>query len=305
MGPRSTFLLLGPTGVGKTETCRALAEFLFDTPDAMIRVDMSEYMEKHSVSRLTGAPPGYVGYEEGGALTEAIRRRPYAVLLLDEIEKAHPDVFNILLQVLDDGRLTDGQGRTVDFKNTIIVMTSNFGSQMIQELAAGGAEDWEIDAAVRDLIRRGPAAAAMDELGKATGMPANVREAVVKAQQALGGNQFMRPELLNRIDEVVVFHQLKREHIRSIVEIQLQRLRKRLAERGITLTLTTGAADQLAVEGWDPAFGARPLKRVIQQRLENALATRVLAGEFNDGDSINVDHAGGQFTFSKGGSKPA
>ncbi|MFT3687145.1 MAG: AAA family ATPase [Phycisphaerales bacterium] len=223
--PIGSFLFLGPTGVGKTETCRALAEFLFDTPDAMIRIDMSEYMEKHAVSRLVGAPPGYVGYEEGGALTEAIRRRPYAVVLLDEIEKAHPDVFNILLQVLDDGRLTDGQGRTVDFKNTIIVMTSNFGSQMIQELAASGAEDWEIDAAVRDLIRRGPAAAAMDEIGKATGMPTNVREAVVKAQMALGGNQFMRPELLNRIDEVVVFHQLKKEHIRSIVEIQLARLR--------------------------------------------------------------------------------
>ena len=191
--PIGSFLFLGPTGVGKTETCRALAEFLFDTPDAMIRIDMSEYMEKHAVSRLVGAPPGYVGYEEGGALTEAIRRRPYAVVLLDEIEKAHPDVFNILLQVLDDGRLTDGQGRTVDFKNTIIVMTSNFGSQMIQELAASGAEDWEIDAAVRDLIRRGPAAAAMDELGKAAGMPANVREAVIKAQHALGGHQFMRP----------------------------------------------------------------------------------------------------------------
>jgi ATP-dependent Clp protease ATP-binding subunit ClpB len=298
--PIGSFLFLGPTGVGKTETCRALAEFLFDTPDAMIRIDMSEYMEKHAVSRLVGAPPGYVGYEEGGALTEAIRRRPYAVVLLDEIEKAHPDVFNILLQVLDDGRLTDGQGRTVDFKNTIIVMTSNFGSQMIQELASSGAEDWEIDAAVRDLIRRGPAAAAMDEIGKAAGMPTNVREAVVKAQMALGGNQFMRPELLNRIDEVVVFHQLKKEHIRSIVEIQLERLRKRLGERGISLTLTTSAADHLAAEGWDPAFGARPLKRVIQQRLENALASRVLAGEFGDGDAITVDYAGEQFSFKKG-----
>ncbi|MCU0688745.1 MAG: AAA family ATPase, partial [Phycisphaerales bacterium] len=280
--PIGSFLFLGPTGVGKTETCRALAEFLFDTPDAMVRIDMSEYMEKHAVARLVGAPPGYVGYEEGGTLTEAVRRRPYAVILLDEIEKAHPDVFNILLQVLDDGRLTDGQGRTVDFKNAIVVMTSNFGSQMIQELAAGGAEDWEIDAAVRDLLKRGPAAAAMDEVGKAAGLPSNVRQAMAKAQQAMlamsGGQPFMRPELLNRIDEVVVFHQLKPEHLSGIVEIQLARLRTRLAARGMTLAITDAAKAMLAKEGWDPAFGARPLKRVIQQRLENTLASRLLAG---------------------------
>ncbi len=298
--PIGSFLFLGPTGVGKTETCKALAEFLFDTEEAMIRIDMSEYMEKHAVSRLIGAPPGYVGYEEGGALTEAVRRRPYAVLLLDEIEKAHPDVFNILLQVLDDGRLTDGQGRTVDFKNTIIVMTSNFGSQMIQELAGSGAEDWEIDAAVRDLLRRGPAGAAMDEVGKATGMPPKVREAILKAQQLMGGGAgFLRPELLNRIDEVVVFHQLKREAIGEIVEIQLGRLRKRLAEREITLELTQAARDELATEGWDPAFGARPLKRTIQQRIENPLATRLLAGEFGPGDALKADYQGGAFVFER------
>jgi ATP-dependent Clp protease ATP-binding subunit ClpB len=300
--PIGSFLFLGPTGVGKTETCRALAEFLFDTPDAMIRVDMSEYMEKHAVARLLGAPPGYVGYEEGGALTEAVRRRPYAVVLLDEIEKAHPDVFNVLLQVLDDGRLTDGQGRTVDFKNTIVVMTSNFGSQMIQELAGGGAEDWEIDAAVRDLLRRGPGAAAIDELGKAAGLPANVREAMAKAQRAMlamsGGQPFMRPELLNRIDEVVVFHQLKREHLGAIVEIQLGRLRARLAERGVQIELTDRAKDLLAREGWDPAFGARPLKRVIQQRLENLLAKRVLNGEVADGATVRVDADGERLVVS-------
>ncbi len=298
--PIGSFLFLGPTGVGKTETCKALAEFLFDTEEAMLRVDMSEYMEKHAVSRLIGAPPGYVGYEEGGALTEAVRRRPYAVILLDEIEKAHPDVFNILLQILDDGRLTDGQGRTVDFKNSIVVMTSNFGSQMIQELTGSGAEDWEIEAAVRDLLRRGPAGAAMDEIGKATGMPTKVRDAVIRAQQMVAGNAgFMRPELLNRIDEVVVFHQLKRDNLARIVEIQLARLRKRLAEREITLTLTQEALDHLAAEGWDPAFGARPLKRTIQQRIENPLASRLLAGEFGPGDAITADWRGGGFVFGR------
>ena len=297
--PIGSFLFLGPTGVGKTETCRALAEFLFDTPDAMVRLDMSEYMEKHAVSRLIGAPPGYVGYEEGGALTEAIRRRPYAVVLLDEIEKAHPDVFNVLLQVLDDGRLTDGQGRTVDFKNAIIVMTSNFGSQMIQELTASGAEDWEIDAAVRDLLRRGPMGAAMEQLGKATGTSPKVVEAIIKAQQAMGGTTFMRPELLNRIDEVVVFKQLRREDIGQIAEIQLGRLRQRLAERGISIELTAEAKAQLATEGWDPAFGARPLKRVIQQRIENPLATRLLQGQFTSGDKILVQAGAGGFAFEK------
>ena len=317
--PVGSFLFLGPTGVGKTETCRALAEFLFDTPDAMVRIDMSEYMEKHAVSRLIGAPPGYVGYDEGGSLTEAIRRRPYAVVLLDEMEKAHPDVFNILLQVLDDGRLTDGQGRTVDFRNTIIVMTSNFGSSMIQELAASGAEDWEIDAAVRDLLRRGPAGAAMAELGKAAGMSPKVLDAAVKAQQAMaavaGGGQLMRPELLNRIDEVVVFHQLRREHIRSIVDIQTARLAKRLAAQGLGLELTTAAKDALAAEGWDPTFGARPLKRTIQQRLENPLAGKLLAVGGGDGqgeegpggnglnatagDTVVVDYVGTSFVFSR------
>ena len=295
--PIGSFLFLGPTGVGKTETCKALAEFLFDTEDAMVRIDMSEYMEKHAVSRLIGAPPGYVGYEEGGALTEAIRRRPYAVILLDEIEKAHPDVFNVLLQILDDGRLTDGQGRTVDFKNSIIVMTSNFGSQMIQELAASGAEDWEIDAAVRDLIRRGPAGAAMAQLGKAAGMLPKVTEAIIKAQEAMQGTQFMRPELLNRIDEVVVFHQLRREDIGRIVEIQLVRLRGRLTDREMSLELTKEAEQQIASEGWDPAFGARPLKRTIQQRIENPLATLLLQGDFGPGDSILCDYRRGQFVF--------
>ncbi len=298
--PIGSFLFLGPTGVGKTETCKALAEFLFDTEDAMVRVDMSEYMEKHAVSRLIGAPPGYVGYEEGGALTEVVRRRPYAVILLDEIEKAHPDVFNVLLQILDDGRLTDGQGRTVDFKNTIVVMTSNFGSQMIQELAGGGAEDWEIDAAVRDLLRRGPAGAAVEEMGKATGMPVKVRDAIIKAQQMMSGSGFMRPELLNRIDEVVVFHQLRREEIGRIVEIQLGRLRKRLAERDMTIELTKEAEAQVASEGWDPAFGARPLKRTIQQRIENPLASRILSGEFGGGDHILCDYRSGGFVFEKG-----
>ncbi len=297
--PIGSFLFLGPTGVGKTETCKALAEFLFDTEEAMIRVDMSEDMEEHAVSRLIGAPPGYVGYEEGGALTEAVRRRPYAVILLDEIEKAHPDVFNVLLQILDDGRLTDGQGRTVDFKNSIVVMTSNFGSQMIQELTGGGAEDWEIEAAVRDLLRRGPAGAAMAEMGKAAGMSPKVIDAMIKAQEMMGGTTFLRPELLNRIDEVVVFHQLKREHLRKIVDIQLARLRKRLAEREMQIELTREAEDHLAAEGWDPAFGARPLKRTIQQRLENVLASRILAGEFGPGDKVLVDYRGKSFVFEK------
>jgi len=297
--PIGSFLFLGPTGVGKTETCKALAEFLFDTTDAMVRIDMSEYMEKHAVSRLIGAPPGYVGYEEGGALTETIRRRPYAVILLDEIEKAHPDVFNVLLQVLDDGRLTDGQGRTVDFKNAIIVMTSNFGSQMIQELTATGAEDWEIDAAVRDLLRRGPAGAAMAELGKAAGMSPKVVDTIVKAQQAMGGATFMRPELLNRIDETVVFHQLKRADLGGIVEIQLDRLRKRLTDRDLSITLTAEAKNLIASEGWDPAFGARPLKRVIQQRIENPLATEILQGKFVAGETILVDAGQGKLVFSK------
>jgi len=291
--PIGSFLFLGPTGVGKTETCKALAEFLFDTDEAMIRIDMSEYGERHAVSRLVGAPPGYVGYDEGGQLTEAVRRRPYCVVLLDEIEKAHPEVFNILLQVLDDGRLTDGQGRTVDFKNTIIVMTSNIGSQQIQEMTAREAPDWEIEAQVRELLRRGPMAAVAD----AAGVPGKVTDAMLAAG---AGGGFMRPELLNRIDEVVVFHQLRRENLASIVDIQLDRLRGRLRERGMSITLTEAAATQLASEGWDPSFGARPLKRAIQQRIENPLATRLLAGEFGAGDAIRVDYQGGAFVFEKG-----
>jgi ATP-dependent Clp protease ATP-binding subunit ClpB len=262
--PIGSFLFLGPTGVGKTELCRALAEFLFDTEDAMVRLDMSEFMEQHAVARLIGAPPGYVGYEEGGRLTETVRRRPYSVILFDEIEKAHPEVFNILLQVLDDGRLTDGHGRTVDFKNTIVVMTSNIGSQAIQELTGRGAEDYEIEAQVRGELK----------------------------------NRF-RPELLNRIDEVIIFHQLSREQIRDIVDIQLEELRRRLADREMRIELSDEAKDQLAEAGYDPTFGARPLKRVIQQRIENPLAARLLQGEFVAGDTIHVDVAGKSFVFEK------
>jgi ATP-dependent Clp protease ATP-binding subunit ClpB len=298
--PIGSFLFLGPTGVGKTETCRALAEFLFDTEEAMVRIDMSEYGEKHAVARLIGAPPGYVGYDEGGQLTEVVRRRPYCVVLLDEIEKAHPDVFNILLQVLDDGRLTDGQGRTVDFRNAIVVMTSNYGSAQIQELAAGGAEDWEIEAAMRELLKRGPAGMMTEELGKAAGLPPKVTSVMAKAAMTMSGG-LMRPELLNRIDEVVVFHQLRKESLGAIVEIQLSRLRKRLAERDITLTLTDAAKGELATEGWDPAFGARPLKRTIQQRIENPLASRILAGDFGPGDHVRVDFGGGRYEFSRAG----
>jgi ATP-dependent Clp protease ATP-binding subunit ClpB len=296
--PIGSFLFLGPTGVGKTETCRALAEFLFDTEEAMVRIDMSEYGEKHAVARLVGAPPGYVGYEEGGQLTEAVRRRPYCVVLLDEIEKAHPDVFNILLQVLDDGRLTDGQGRTVDFKNTIVVMTSNYGSQQIQELTSQGAEDWEIEAAIRELLKRGPAGMMAEEFGKAAGLPTKVTDVMSRAAMSMTGG-LMRPELLNRIDEVVIFHQLRKEDLSHIVEIQLARLRRRLAERDMTLELTDAAKAELATEGWDPAFGARPLKRTIQQRVENPLASRILAGEFGPGDTIRVDFQGQVFVFQK------
>ncbi|MCA9300030.1 MAG: AAA family ATPase, partial [Phycisphaerales bacterium] len=289
--PIGSFLFLGPTGVGKTETCKALASFLFDTEEAMTRIDMSEYMEKHAVSRLIGAPPGYVGYEEGGMLTETVRRRPYAVILLDEIEKAHPDVFNILLQVLDDGRLTDGQGRTVDFRNTIVVMTSNIGSQKIQDMTEAGAEDWEIEAAVRDLIRRGPGV----DLD-AKGMSPDQGE--MNARFNLDMRPFFRPELLNRIDEIVVFHQLGRENLESIVDIQLAHLYQRLHERGMSLEVTAGARSLLATEGFDPAFGARPLKRLIQQRLENQIASRILAGEINAGDRITVDAEGSRLEIT-------
>ncbi len=295
--PIGSFLFLGPTGVGKTETCKALAQFLFDTEEALVRIDMSEYMEKHAVARLIGAPPGYIGYEEGGALTEAVRRRPYSVILMDEIEKAHQDVFNVLLQMLDDGRLTDGQGRTVDFKNAIIVMTSNLGSQKIQQMTEQGAEDWEIEAAVRDLIRRGPGA----DFG-ASGLRPDLESGEMSARFDMEMRQpFFRPELLNRIDEVVVFHQLKREQIASIVDIQLERLRGRLAEREMTLELTDEAKQQLAGEGWDPAYGARPLKRAIQQRIENPLASRILAGDLGPGDRVRVDFQGKSFVFEKVG----
>ncbi|HEY7672942.1 MAG TPA: ATP-dependent chaperone ClpB, partial [Gammaproteobacteria bacterium] len=250
--PNGSFLFLGPTGVGKTELTKALAAFLFDTEEAMVRIDMSEFMEKHSVARMIGAPPGYVGYEEGGYLTEAVRRKPYSVVLLDEIEKAHADVFNVLLQVLDDGRLTDGQGRTVDFRNTVIVMTSNLGSQRIQELA--GEENY-------------------------ARMKGEVMEIV---------GQHFRPEFLNRIDDVVVFHPLQREQIRKIVGIQLQHLQKRLRDREIEVALDDSALDRLADAGFDPVYGARPLKRAIQQQLENPLAQRILAGDFGPGDTIRI-----------------
>ncbi|MCG5499428.1 ATP-dependent chaperone ClpB [Ectothiorhodospira lacustris] len=261
--PNGSFLFLGPTGVGKTELTKALAAFLFDTEEAMVRIDMSEFMEKHSVARLIGAPPGYVGYEEGGYLTEAVRRKPYSVILLDEVEKAHSDVFNVLLQVLDDGRLTDGQGRTVDFRNCVIVMTSNLGSQLIQEMAGEERYD-EMKAAVMEVV----------------------------------GTHF-RPEFINRVDEVVVFHPLGREQIRAITTIQLDYLRRRLAERDLQLTVSEAALDRLGEAGFDPVYGARPLKRAIQQQLENPLAQRILRGEYHPGDAVVVDCAGEGLTFGK------
>jgi len=267
--PNGSFLFLGPTGVGKTELCKALAEFMFDTTEAMVRIDMSEFMEKHSVSRLVGAPPGYVGYEEGGYLTEAVRRRPYSVILLDEVEKAHPDVFNILLQVLDDGRLTDGQGRTVDFRNTVIVMTSNLGSQMIQDAAEGNGDAEE----------------------QYTQMKASVL-GVVQAH--------FRPEFINRLDEIVVFRPLDKSQIRAIAKIQLEYLEKRLAERQLKLDVGDDALALLGNVGFDPVYGARPLKRAIQQQLENPLARQILEGRFQAGDTVRVAAEGGQLVFRKG-----
>ena len=265
--PNGSFLFLGPTGVGKTELTRALANTLFDSEDAMIRIDMSEFMEKHSVARLIGAPPGYIGYEEGGHLTEAVRRRPYSVLLLDEVEKAHPDVFNVLLQVLDDGRLTDGHGRTVDFRNTVIIMTSNLGSQQIQKMA--GEENYE-----------------------------TMKSAVL---QVVG--EHFRPEFVNRVDDIVVFHPLTMEQIREIAVIQLQSLQRRLLDRDIRLELSDAALSQLAEAGFDPVYGARPLKRAIQQRIENPLAEAVLAGAFAPGDAVLGDVDGDELVFSR--QKPA
>ncbi|MER3437851.1 MAG: type VI secretion system ATPase TssH, partial [Chloroflexota bacterium] len=259
--PLGSFLFLGPTGVGKTETAKALAEFLFDDEQALVRIDMSEYQERHTVSRLIGAPPGYVGYEEAGQLTEAIRRRPYSVVLFDEVEKAHPEVLNILLQILDDGRLTDAQGRTVDFRNTIIIMTSNLGSQWITERGLS----WE-----------------------------QIRERVMEAVRT-----HFRPELLNRIDEIVIFRPLELEQIKQIVDIQLRSLRARLADRKISLELTPAAKEYLAREGFDPVYGARPLRRVIQREIVQPLAMRLLQGEFHDGDTIVIDVRDGRLLFRR------
>ncbi len=261
--PIGSFMFLGPTGVGKTELCKALASFMFDTEDAIIRLDMSEFMEKHSVSRLLGAPPGYVGYEEGGYLTEHVRRKPYSVILLDEIEKAHVDVFNVLLQVLDDGRLTDSQGRTVDFKNTVIVMTSNLGSDLIQEISKSG-DYFDMKEAVMGVV-----------------------------------SKHFRPEFINRVDEIVVFHPLDKEQIKTIARIQIDRLRSRLAEREYGIAITDAALDYLAASGYDPVYGARPLKRSIQQHVENPLAQQILAGKFAPGDTINIELKKDHIEFNK------
>ena len=264
--PIGSFIFLGPTGVGKTELARALAGFMFDDERAMVRIDMSEYMERHSVARLIGAPPGYVGYEEGGQLTEAVRRRPYAVLLLDEIEKAHADVFNVLLQLLDDGRLTDGQGRVVDFTNTVVIMTINIGSQFLTEGIEGEIAEERVMGALRD---------------------------------------HFRPEFLNRVDEIVVFSRLDRAELGAIVELQAARLGERLAGRGVELEITESARELLGREGYDPVYGARPLKRLVQRRLENPLAQRMLSGEIRDGDRVVIDAVGDEVTFTTADREPA
>jgi len=260
--PMGSFMFLGPTGVGKTELTKALAEYLFDDETALVRLDMSEYMEKHSVSRLIGAPPGYVGYDEGGALTEAVRRRPYQVILFDEIEKAHPDVFNVLLQVLDDGRLTDGQGHTVDFRNTLIIMTSNLGAEILVNQPEG-----QDSSAVRDQVM-----------------------AVVRAS--------FRPEFLNRVDEIILFHRLQRNEMGRIVEIQISRLSKLLEDRKIVITLDAAARDWIAEKGYEPAYGARPLKRVVQKSLQDPLAEMILSGRVKDGDKIEVSATKFGLTFN-------
>jgi ATP-dependent Clp protease ATP-binding subunit ClpB len=262
--PIGSFIFLGPTGVGKTELCKALAEVMFDDENAMVRLDMSEFMERHTVSRLIGAPPGYVGYEEGGMLTEAVRRRPYAVILLDEIEKAHRDVFNILLQVLDDGRLSDSHGHTVDFTNTIVVMTSNVGSQVIEEITREHGSEQQIRDAVMDVMRA----------------------------------HFL-PEFLNRIDEVLVFHPLSAADIHKIVRLQIERLRKQLREKDIEVEVTEAATDAIALEGYDPTYGARPLKRVIQQRIQNPLAVELLKRDLPEGSLVRIDYVDGEFTFER------
>jgi ATP-dependent Clp protease ATP-binding subunit ClpB len=266
--PIGSFIFLGPTGVGKTELARALAEFLFDDENAMVRIDMSEYMEKHAVARLIGAPPGYVGFEEGGQLSEAIRRRPYSVVLFDEIEKAHPDVFNILLQVLDDGRLTDGQGRTVDFKNAVVIMTSNIGSPIIQEYFNAGTLTAKDHAQMEERVK-----------------------------MELRGH--FRPEFLNRVDDIIIFHSLDEKQLTAIVDIQLQRLEKRLSQQQLKLDVDASAKRLLAKEGFDPQFGARPLKRAIQEHLLDPLAMKVLAGEFKPGDHIKASAQDGEIVFQK------
>jgi ATP-dependent Clp protease ATP-binding subunit ClpB len=269
--PNGSFLFLGPTGVGKTELCKVLANYLFDSEQAMVRIDMSEFMEQHSVARLIGAPPGYVGYEEGGYLTEAVRRRPYSLLLLDEVEKAHKDVFNILLQVLEDGRLTDGQGRTVDFRNTVVVMTSNLGSEHFREAFEP----------------------------QSTKADSGAMKATIEAKVMADVSMHFAPELLNRIDESVVFHVLDASHIADIAELQLVAVRARLAERSLALSVNAEVMSRLAEEGFDPVYGARPLKRAIQRLIENPLAEAILAGAFAPGDTIEVALKGGEFAFSK------
>jgi ATP-dependent Clp protease ATP-binding subunit ClpB len=262
--PTASFIFLGPTGVGKTELAKALAAYLFDTEEAMVRIDMSEYMEKHTVSRLIGAPPGYVGYDEGGQLTEAIRRRPFAVILFDEIEKAHPDVFNVMLQILDDGRVTDAQGHTVDFKNTVIIMTSNIGSQYILDVAGDDSQYEEMKARVMEAMRSS-----------------------------------FRPEFLNRIDEMIIFHGLRKDQLRQIVKLQIARLADRLRDRKMVVRLSEAALNFLAEVGYDPVYGARPLKRAIQRELETQIAKAILRGEFGDGDTIFVDVDNERLSFKR------